>query len=337
MRFATTKKIFALSAALSGLAFACPRVGWAGEGEQQEARARALMAEGLEAEQAEDLVKARQAYRQSFKIYPSFDVAGNLGLVEVQLRQYVNAATHLRYCLKHFPTGENRELKRLVSDNYEKARQYVGAVKFTVSNPEAEILVDSKPIEFVPDEEEVFVLAGHHFASAKTETGSVEVEFAVEKGGSTEVELTLVEEPSSASAEDEPAFVAEPPPAVRTKRNWVPAYILGGVTLAAGGTSVVTRVIAGKKEKDAEALDSSNDEACWNSSSSDCSDLDSLARQHDTFGTVSNATLIGAGVAALGTIGYVTYVLVKKDEQPAVQASIGWGKRGATLLLKGHF
>ena len=64
---------------------------------ERETQARKYMAQGLKAQKEDDFVAARSAYLKSFETYPSYDVAGNLGMVEVELMQYSDAANTLAY------------------------------------------------------------------------------------------------------------------------------------------------------------------------------------------------------------------------------------------------
>jgi len=134
---------------------------------------------------------------------------------------------------------------------------------------------------------------------------------------------------------EEPASAPEPEP---VKRNWTPAWIMGGVTVATLGTSMIFRGLAGGKAGDVEDLSSGGAGDCVSGNSAECQRLDDLANSHDTLATVSNVTLVAGGVAAAATLGYITYVLLKKPAVAGgVTATAGFDSTGGTILLSGHF
>src|SRR5690606_1984290 len=103
-----------------------------------------------------------------------------------------------------------------------------------------------------------------------------------------------IQEPEVAS-QPEPAPVEE-----TTKHNWVPAYVLGGVTVATLASSIVLRVVAGgKKDKGKRLHDDLMPGDCDGSESVDmCDELASLTKSQRSFGIASNATMIASGVFA---------------------------------------
>ena len=69
----------------------------------QSNKAREWMEKGVAAANKGENEEARRAFLKSFEIYPSFDVAGNLGIADFELRRYMTSAKYLEYCLDHFP------------------------------------------------------------------------------------------------------------------------------------------------------------------------------------------------------------------------------------------
>src|SRR5690606_20634579 len=122
---------------------------------------------------------------------------------------------------------------------------------------------------------EIFVNAGTHTIRVELRGKEKSTELNVENGETAEVQLVLEDGsslPASGLNESEPTLQDDPPRKAephRAKRNWVPAYVLGGVTVAALGTSLVFRGLAGGKKKDIDQLDSSDDQRCT-SASSEC-------------------------------------------------------------------
>src|SRR5690606_3214038 len=143
--------------------------------------------------------EALDAFERSMNLRASYDTAGNLGLLEIELREYPRAANHLAYCLRHFPTGENRDLKKLVEQNLANAKQYVAEVTFEVNERKATVSVDGEAIGVSPFEHTVFVRAGDDIASAQLGEREVETPFTIERGRSGVVTLKFAKVlPSSA-------------------------------------------------------------------------------------------------------------------------------------------
>lgn len=70
-------------------------------------RGKALFAEGKYPE-------AHEAYRKAWQRSPSYDVAGNLGNVEIKLGRWADAVEHLTYAREHLPPSLDADRKREV-------------------------------------------------------------------------------------------------------------------------------------------------------------------------------------------------------------------------------
>ena len=245
-----------------------------------------------------------------------------------------------------FPTGENRDLKKLVEETFEKAKSFVGAITVKTTEPDSSILVDGEDVGFTPLEQAIYLLPGSYTIEAKSEGMSASQTIEAKAGESQVVELVLESSTDGlpASGLEEPAAepVEAPPVEETVERNWTPAWILGGVTVASLGTSFVFRGLASGKKNEAEDIRNGNSQSCTEGNpqgvdSDACSKLDSLATSNDTFATVSNVTLIASAVTAAATIAYITYELTGKKRAAPVQAAIGVDRSGGVLFLSGQF
>src|SRR5690606_28050439 len=120
-------------------------------------------------------------------------------------------------------------------------------------------------------------------------------------------------------------------PTESVERNWTPAWIVGGVTVAALGTSFVFRGLANGKESDIDDLAPESPSACQAVTTGDCAALGDAIDQQKTYATVSNVTLIVGGVSAAATLGYITYALLKKE--PKVRVSAAFDSTGGLFTL----
>lgn len=306
---------------------------------EQTKQARALFDEGSAALQAGDYEKAHDAFERSFNIRASFDTAANLGQAEMMQGMYVLAARHLEYSLRNFPTGENRELKKGVSKLFAQVQPKVVTIHAKVSPPGARVTFGDDDLGEAPIAHPLFAKPNVRYLLTAQGTDGVKrsVDILGEAGETKNVELDLEEGknfPSVSSGLESPGAGSEPN---SRKRNWVPAYILGGVSVASFATSMVFRGLAGSQAKKVDQLESDLDGACVDGSSSRCTELETAADRHDGLGRVSNVTLIASGAVAAATVGYVIYTLAKKPRTQRVSTSVDLNRNGGSLMFSGHF
>src|SRR6185503_10534547 len=113
------------------------------------------------------LEDAYRAYKAGYDLKKGYDLAGNLGNVELALGRPRDAAEHLSFCLKNFPaTGTAKQLE-FIRSRLAEARQKVGALSIQVSEGGAEVLVDGRSIGRSPLADEVFVDPGSRRIEAR--------------------------------------------------------------------------------------------------------------------------------------------------------------------------
>ena len=299
------------------------------------ARSRQLLEQGYAADQAGDPERAVELYQESFEIYPSYDVAGNLGVLEAKLGRFPEAANHLSYCLRHFPTGESAKLRALIEKNLQTAQEHVGSVRIKVDRLGAQVTIGNEEVGQTPLDYEVYLAPGQYGVRAEAGEEAAESTLEVQQGELTNATLTLAQRvparmPASGLTSEE-----------ETKRRGIPSlapgYVLGGLTVAAVATSVVFRAMAGKKRNQVEDLLPDAESGCTMNDSSACDKLKKFVRQHDDFGRVSHVTLIVGVVGAAATIGYATYALVRRKRASAVTPGVAFDGRSGVLFLNGSF
>ena len=146
-------------------------------------------------------------YRAAFELRQSFEIAGNLGDVELIQGKPRDAAEHLGYAVREFPPTGKPPQKEALQKRLREATNMIGTVQIKVSVPGAEVLVDDKTVGKAPLDYELYVDRGEHVVSAKLEG----YEPANEKltatcGSKHDVSLTLTkkEAPKSPKAAVEP-------------------------------------------------------------------------------------------------------------------------------------
>ena len=164
---------------------------------------------------------AEPAVREAWSLKRSYDIAGNLGIIEAHLERWPDAAEHLKYAFKTFPGNGKPEQKKLLEATLATVLPHVAAVKIGVNVDKAEVFVDGRSVGLTPLANMVFVEPGRRSVVAKRQgyaDGLQEV--VAPQGGDVEVALTLR---------------AEAPPSSRPPLGVViAAGVLGVGGLAAG-------------------------------------------------------------------------------------------------------
>src|SRR5262245_20529051 len=107
-------------------------------------RADELFQQAADAFDAGRYPEAQAKLEAAWAIKKTYDIAGNLGVVEVKLGKYTAAAEHLSWALLHFPPTETNKARRGYEQELAKARAEVAALRIRVSTDGAEITVNGR-------------------------------------------------------------------------------------------------------------------------------------------------------------------------------------------------
>jgi hypothetical protein len=250
-------------------------------------RANELFDQAAAAFDAGRYAEAQEKLEQVWALKKTYDVAGNLGVVEVKLGKYPQAAEHLAWALQHFPLTEPPKARRGFEQELEKARAQSGALRVVVSVEGAEVSVNGRPAGKAPVADEVFVEPGMITVAASAPGyEAAQQTIRVEKGGSAEVKLTLGQQ----------------------RRSLVPGIVLGSAGVAAAAAGIGLMVAYGGKKSSATTLSSniqSSGGYCLSPSASlaaQCTQLHSQTADGATFHRAAIGVLVG-GAASLAAAG----------------------------------
>lgn len=271
------------------------------------ARAKELYDMGNKLYDEQKWAEAEAAYQSAWNLRKSFDLAGNLGDVEMQLGQYRDAAEHLSYAYDEFPTGGKPEVREALAKRIEEARQQVGVLTLKTNVIGARLYVDGKLVGQAPLEKGVFVDVGQRVIEARLD-GHDDVLRTIEvaKGSKQEIELQLV------------AKTAGPVTSGNSKRT---ALIAIGAGLAAAGigTGIGLWAAGSGKTSDADGIRSGlTPNACPGSDPAvmaKCSSLKTVLTSHDTLVNAGTGVFI-AGLAVGGVT--VVYFLTSKKRNSSI-------------------
>lgn len=312
-------------------------------------RAAPFFQEGLKAADEARWADAEASYLKAWAMAKTFDIAANLGVVELKLGKPRLAATHLAFSLRTAPPSAKAPHLERTRQLIEEAKKQVGVLRVRVNVAQARVLIDGEPLlpEETPDE--IFVEPGTHRATAQRD-GYIDGEkvVTVEAGTSQEVTLSLVQRPAASQAEPAKlATVPVVPPARRGEehgRGPRTEVLIGGAATAGAAAiaGVVFTVLAVTKGNDAEEVRDtlvreSGPEACSRASAPPaCANLRDTDDAHIRWANGAILSFTAAGVIGAGTAIY--WLVTRPSEaHEHVRAVPIVGAHGVGLSVSGGF
>ncbi|MBK8996941.1 MAG: hypothetical protein IPM35_14495 [Myxococcales bacterium] len=292
-----------------------------------------LFKKGNEAYKLKKWEEAAAAFKEAWALKQSYDIAGNLGDVEVYLGKYRDAAEHLEFSLRNWPAGQEASKKR-TQERFAEAKKNVGTLSLKVSEG-AEITVNGKPIGKSPLPGPVFIEPGAATIEAKIGEKSAKKTVALDVGEAREIELTIEGEAAAVGPEPAPAAggPSEPDPGAgggikAVSSGMKPrtlALIAGaGLTVVAAGVGVFYTLKKSSAQDDADGLRSElsskfGGQACSGSSApAQCADLTDALERRDDAGRISTGAFIASGVLLAATA--VTYFVWPSGHESSPKA-----------------
>ncbi|MEI9947764.1 MAG: hypothetical protein WDO74_02005 [Pseudomonadota bacterium] len=259
-----------------------------------EARARVLIREGIDAFKAGKNERAAEALSGAWAIRQTYDVAGSLAQAELALKRDRDAAEHLDYCVNHYSPMDSEEKLRLVKAALAQVKTRVATLVLSADLEGVEIAIDDRSVGRSPLPNAVYLDPGLHQLEARHGNDRVKQALSVQAGREYAVTLRL--------------SVAKSPAPESTTPNYTPAIVASGVGAAALVAGVVFLLEANHKgtERDERlaALPGTNPCGPQNPNAAACSEISSLADARKTFQALS---IVGFGMTAAA--GAATFFL----------------------------
>jgi tetratricopeptide (TPR) repeat protein len=317
-RFPSRARSLALGAALAAL----PAVAQAADPAPSE-RAADLYRRATKLYAAQQLTEAEPLYREAWQLHQSYDIASNLGALELELGKPVRAAELLSHALRNFPARGRPEERAALELRLEAAKSKVGALRITVGAAGAEVFVDGRSVGRAPLERPVFVEPGVRVIEAKL-------------AGYADARLPLHVRPGTSYGVQMPLAPPRAP-----KRSAVPLIAGGAVAALAAGTGITLVALAEGQRHSAQALHDtiSGAGASCAVTSTRCGDLHAATSKADALGNTGIAAFALAGAAAAGTAGYLLWPRIKPVASKwfDVRPSVGIAPGGGGVALSGSF
>ncbi|WP_437782886.1 PEGA domain-containing protein [Sorangium sp. So ce1097] len=279
-----------------------------------------LLRRARQARDAGRWVEAKAAYELALKAADAAwttdaeraEIAVELGLCELALGRYRDAADHLAQGLRH-RDGLRRGLAERAEEGLKKAERRVTTFYLGVNPPDAAVFVDGKPVGRPAPTYELFLEPGHHTVRAELD-GHVEAMGAFDgvagKTSSLTLKLCRAPERCAPGATDAGrALPAAPPPAARPAVPLTELRI-GGAALTtaalAAGTVLLLRadVVHDNLAERGVVLRGrgwTSSMCWWPNAPSACAELRDDAAERDLFATLGKVALATGAVFGAAT------------------------------------
>lgn len=318
-------------------------------------KARQLYLAGLEAQQRRDWKAAYEAFAEAWEINGHYQIAGNLGSVEMELGRHCAAAEHLAQALSgaresgEAAPAEVRTLEALLAEATDRvARLHVRVHLGGGELKEGHVWIDGEP---QPWRTEMFVEPGTHTIEVRAPGWRSPRHQVDATAGSIEhVQLGahLAPTPKTvafASEADRGEAGSQAPVVPASMRPLWPAVVGGSVALVSAALAVAAVVVAGQRRSDAEQLADEisattglpGSVACSGPPEANlpsCAEWESAGRQSGAWWSAAAAGFVVAGGASVGTLLYLLWPAEAAEAQEPA-AKLGMGPTG--LVLRGRF
>jgi tetratricopeptide (TPR) repeat protein len=188
----------------------------AGQPEPAQAEADRLFEQGVAARKAGKLSDAEALFRKAWALKKTWDIAANLGLVELNLGRLPEGAEHVRLAIAELPPSESDKMRADLKAALDAARPDIAEIEVRCDVAGAEVLVNGASKGTTPLSRSAFASPGEIAVEVRKDGYLPERKtVAVPKGGRVALDVSLVAQPP-------------PPP-----RSMVPALAMGGGGLGA--------------------------------------------------------------------------------------------------------
>ncbi|WP_437973312.1 hypothetical protein WMF11_30910 [Sorangium sp. So ce295] len=313
--------------------------------------AEEAFARGESARRAGRWDEAAVSYRLAWEADPRPEFAGELGLSELALGRFRDAAEHLRASLLD-PESLAPAARRRFSEGLRRAEREVAPATIAVSRPEAEVFIDGRRIGRGQANYFVYVEPGRHEARGRLEGYADGVyPFEARRGLEAMIGLHLEPKPPPALAPRAPvpAAAAPSPPQSPSPRDPAPdrgpaagtVLRVSGLAVASAGVALGTGFALAaaargdKAEAQANAIHRRGGlAACVYPEHADaCAALADRKRARDTLETAAWASFMGAGV--VGAVAISSFWWAPAPRASAVHPVPFATVEGGGVLLAG--
>ena len=270
----------------------------------------ALFTLGRELYKQGKLQDSYRAYKKSYRIKRGYDVAANLGNVELKLDKHSDAAVHLVFALQNLPPSlENRKKKVATIERLlKKALAHTALYRVIVTPDNATVRVNGTPVDSSPLAEHIGLTPGNHSLTVERKGfHAITQKIAATKGTRETIRIALVALDKTAT---KPVSIPTKPDTATSKASMpllIAGFALGGAAVVAGGVMLGLSASKASSREDMLASLGDNSACARPTPPADCSAIADSADAETTLSTAGTTMLIGGGVIAAATAAYALW------------------------------
>lgn len=276
------------------------------------------------------LEDARSMLKSAWKLKQNYEIAGNLGIVELKLGHVRDAAEHLAFAIQHFPATGTEAERAGLQKTFRQARGQVAGLNIHVNVDQAEVSLNGQPLGQSPLAGEVFIEPGTVTVKAKRDgfEAARQTVVASKDWVPIEVNLNLVSLTESSGP----------------RRSIVAPLVMGGVGVAGLITGGILLAVGASKRQTAEVLNGQirgAEQNCVEGSSiydARCMELQATASSSDTLHNAGVGMVVVGVVATLAAGGaYLFWPQPKAKAAVTARAIPVATANGGGLWIAGAF
>ncbi|WP_437764229.1 hypothetical protein WMF27_36555 [Sorangium sp. So ce281] len=298
--------------------------------------------EGRKAHVEGRLEEAELAYLRAWSRLKSFDIAANLGQVQLLLNKPASAAKHLAYGMRTVgPEVEAERVARMAA-LLESAKAQVGTVRVRVKNvADAEVLVDGERVPAEEAKHEIYVDPGPHELVIRHAGYEDEVVRLIAAPGITETVMPELKPKALKAAETTAAKAPAVGTRVEEPRSWVSVIALGAASAVGLGVGVGFTVAANAASADGDRQQAMLRQAgggCVGvpgEYSNLCSGLRDSASRHETRTRAATVAYVASGALAIGAVTYALWPRARTATSRRMHASAELSPGRAGIVVRG--
>jgi hypothetical protein len=263
--------------------------------------------------------EAYEILSAAWKRKKTYDIAANLGSLELRMSKARDAAEHLTFSLHEYPPSADARIREKLQGRLGLAKREIGVLRIDVSVERADVTIDGQSVGQSPISGERFVEPGARVVEARlTGYQAARQTTDVAKGSETHILLTLA--PELTGSPSPPSTID-----LSTSRRSTAPLVIGGIVTGIGvlaGTTFLALAesrasTADDRQKDIQARGGSA-ASCYAPAAdlaNSCNGLSTANREKDSFRKWEIASFAMAGVAAGAAV--TTYFLLSPIKSSA--------------------
>ncbi|WP_437875739.1 PEGA domain-containing protein [Sorangium sp. So ce513] len=313
--------------------------------------------EGRRAHAEGRLEEAELSYLRAWSRMKSYDIATNLGQVQLKLNKPVSAARHLAFGLRTVGPEVEPERLEVMEALLAEAKAQVGALRVRVTNvADAEVYLDGERVPEEAARHELYLEPGEHVLLMRhagyedavlrvitgpglTETIAHRLKPKAEKAPGAGAAGAPAAAGPRAGNDAPPAKLPETTAAPREARSWVPVIALGAASAVGLGLGVGFTVASNRASAEVDAHGKAVDDAggqCRKPTSAFadlCEELHDAGSRQETFGNAARVAFAASGALAIAAVSYALWPRAEPRGAASVRVLPDVSAHGAGVTL----